>query len=415
MATVNFYLKEKDSKEETLIYLQYFFNNQKFRYYTGQKIQPKNWSMKTQRVARSEGSTEINNVLDNYKEQFNKIFRNCIATGKKIEQDFLRDELSKALLKNDRLHKKTFFECMTEYISIKKGKYSPNYLKKVATLKNHLKEFQTKKSFTLNFDRIDLKFTERFTSFLLNDQGHLNSTIKSLFSVLKTFLEWATENGFNENLKFRDRNFKNLPKKWKHESNKVYLTEAELMKIFNLDLSKNKKLHNVRETFCFGCFTGMRFSDITKIEKDNVKGDVLYFVTQKTKDSLCIPLNDYAKEILLRNQYKLPSISNQKTNSNLKDLGKLAEINDPIIITKFKGIEPVEIKEPKHNFISTHTARRVFITLSLEKGMRPETLMEITGHKDYKTFKKYIIITDKVKSVEMNKIWNREPVLRKVV
>ena len=35
--------------------------------------------------------------------------------------------------------------------------------------------------------------------------------------------------------------------------------------------------------------------------------------------------------------------------------------------------------------------------------------MEITGHKDYKTFKKYIKITDNVKETEMNKIWNSEP------
>lgn len=37
--------------------------------------------------------------------------------------------------------------------------------------------------------------------------------------------------------------------------------------------------------------------------------------------------------------------------------------------------------------------------------MRPEMVMSITGHKDYKTFKKYIKLTDKVKLAEMNNIW----------
>ena len=85
----------------------------------------------------------------------------------------------------------------------------------------------------------------------------------------------------------------------------------------------------------------------------------------------------------------------------------MAEINESVIVTKYRGLEKVEFLEPKYNFISSHTARRTFVTLSLEKGMRPETVMSITGHKDYKTFKKYIKLTDKVKMNEMNQIWSK--------
>ncbi|GAC1562713.1 MAG: hypothetical protein NVS3B13_36040 [Mucilaginibacter sp.] len=92
--------------------------------------------------------------------------------------------------------------------------------------------------------------------------------------------------------------------------------------------------------------------------------------------------------------------------SPLKDLGKLAEFNETVQIIKYRGVEKVEFLEPKYKFLSTHTARRTFVTLSLEKGMRPETVMSITGHKDYKTFKKYIKLTDKVKLIEMNNIWS---------
>ncbi|MBM2813808.1 MAG: hypothetical protein HW421_570 [Ignavibacteria bacterium] len=62
--------------------------------------------------------------------------------------------------------------------------------------------------------------------------------------------------------------------------------------------------------------------------------------------------------------------------------------------------------------ITTQTARRTFVTLSLERGLRPETVMEITGHSDYKTFKKYIKITSNIKFVEMNKVWRKEPELK---
>jgi hypothetical protein len=39
--------------------------------------------------------------------------------------------------------------------------------------------------------------------------------------------------------------------------------------------------------------------------------------------------------------------------------------------------------------------------------MRPETLMKITGHKDFKSLKKYIQITSKVKRNEMMNVWKK--------
>jgi integrase len=94
-------------------------------------------------------------------------------------------------------------------------------------------------------------------------------------------------------------------------------------------------------------------------------------------------------------------------NEYLKEIGQLAEINEEIILTQYKGAEKLEKKEPKYNFISSHTARRTFVTLSLEKGMRPEVVMSITGHKDYKTFNKYIKLTDNVKQSEMINTWDK--------
>lgn len=75
----------------------------------------------------------------------------------------------------------------------------------------------------------------------------------------------------------------------------------------------------------------------------------------------------------------------------------------------YKRTLTFEAIESKYQFISTHSARRTFVTLSLEKGMRPETVLEITGHKEYKTLKKYIKITSKVKEIEMNQVRRKEP------
>jgi site-specific recombinase XerD len=186
----------------------------------------------------------------------------------------------------------------------------------------------------------------------------------------------------------------------------IYLTESELLNLYYLEgLAKTQEY--VRDNFCFGCFTGLRFSDISRISKENIKGDFLEIVTQKTKDFIKIPLNDFAKQIIEKYSGGLPrSISNQKTNDILKEIGEIAELNEVVVKRKFKGVKVIEVCEPKHKLLSTHAARRTFVTLSLEKGMRPETVMSITGHKDYATFKKYIKLTDNVRLLEMNKIWN---------
>ena len=179
------------------------------------------------------------------------------------------------------------------------------------------------------------------------------------------------------------------------------------------------RLIPVRDNFCFSCFTGLRFSDIDKLRKMHLKNNYIEIKTDKTKDFLKIPLNKYAIEIL--NRYTdhsidrpLPTgISNCKTNLYLKEVGELAGLTEIVSLEKFSGSQKVVINKPKYELISSHTARRTFVTLALEKGMRAEVVMAMTGHKDYKTFKKYIKITDKVMENEMNRIWNK-PLLKVV-
>lgn len=408
MANINFYLKEPRAKEETLINLQFIFNGQKLKFSTGEKINPKKWNSETHKVRKNfTGSEGLNEYLDKLKHNLKGIFLNATSTGKEVTPEYLRNELLKSIQK-DTYSPKGFFDYLNEYYSIKQGKLSRNYLKKIITLQNHLKEFERVKKYKITFSKIDLTFYDLFTSYLLNDKKQLNNTIGGNIAVLKTFLVWATNRGYNSNLKFKDREFKPI----QQESEIVYLTEYELMNLFELDLRTNTRLNNVRESFCFACFTGLRFSDVAKIKRENFKGDELQLITTKTRNVLKIPLNDFAKEILIRNNFILPVISNQKTNSYLKELGQYAGIDEPILITKFRGVEAVEFKEPKYNFITSHTARRTFITLSLEKGMRAETVMEMTGHKSYKMFKKYIKITDKIKRIEMKRVWSREPAMK---
>ncbi len=102
---------------------------------------------------------------------------------------------------------------------------------------------------------------------------------------------------------------------------------------------------------------------------------------------------------------RLPVTSSQKTNQYLKGAWLLAGIDEIVTIVRYRGAERIELKELKYKFVSTHVAPHTFVTLSLEEGMRPETVMKVTGPKDYKTFKRYIKLTDKVAEQEMWVVW----------
>ena len=156
------------------------------------------------------------------------------------------------------------------------------------------------------------------------------------------------------------------------------------------------------------CSTGLRYSDAIKIRKNHLRNDTIFMNSTKTRQKLQIPLNDNAKEILSECNYDTSTIaiSNQKYNDYIKELCEHVGISQPIMKISYRGNK--EIQEPlkKHEIMSSHHGRRFFITQNLINGVRPEVIMSMTGHVDFRSFKKYIAITDKARVNAMD-IWNK--------
>ncbi len=154
----------------------------------------------------------------------------------------------------------------------------------------------------------------------------------------------------------------------------------------------------------------LRYSDVRNLKRSDVKSDHIEVTTVKTADSLNIELNKYSKAILekykdihFENNMALPVISNQKMNDYLKELGELAEINEPVRETYYKGNERIDEVTPKYALLSTHAGRRTFICNALALGIPAQVVMKWTGHSDYKAMKPYIDIADDIKANAMNK------------
>ena len=88
-----------------------------------------------------------------------------------------------------------------------------------------------------------------------------------------------------------------------------------------------------------------------------------------------------------KNNYSSPrAVSNQKMNIYLKELCKLAGLNELVQLRKNIGGENRDIIEEKYKFVSTHTARRSFATNFYELGFTAYKLMQITGHTSEQKF-----------------------------
>ena len=92
-------------------------------------------------------------------------------------------------------------------------------------------------------------------------------------------------------------------------------------------------------------------------------------------------------------------------NEYLKEIGKLAGLDTQINIVRFQGAKRIEKIMPKYELLTTHVARKTFVTLAFQKNIPAETIMKITNHKKHDTLKRYMKIEDSQKDEAMQKIF----------
>lgn len=399
--TANFYLDRRGKKKKTVYcYIREGKNTMMLN--TGLRIEEKHWSKRNQRAIVSGkgkmiGATEFNLLLDNIENQINRKIYNVLTNDFQADFTTVRNELEKAF------NKKTedFWEVYDKFLEAKKPLFSNDYQKKYNNIRNHLLEFEKEKNNKLTFSSINLSFYELFISYLIQTKKLTNNTAYKQISFIKSFMSWATDRGFNSNTEFKKFKVK------EDQTEVIFLTEEELMKLYDTEL-KDERLEKVKDVFLFQCFTGARYSDIKNLRRDSIKEDYWQLRTQKTRDLLNIPLSSYAKNIL--NKYSedpnpLPTISIQKFNNYLKDVGEKVGITDPVTRIQYRGSESSEETKPKYQFMSSHMARRTFVSLSIKKGMKPDVIMSITGHSTYRMMQKYLKIDEPTKREEMQNTW----------
>lgn len=385
-----FLLKEPKSDKKTPINLIVRFNNERLVYSTGESIHPSNWDFADQRALLSKKHpehTQMNFWFGKLEFEVKDIFRNLKIEGVTPTVDEVKSLLTIRLNDKPISPKQDLFSFIEKYIEDASRIKKNTTIKVYNTVFTRLKEYSLLKKTKLNFNHIDLEFYSFYTQYMTMNLGYAQNTIAKHIRTLKVFLNAATESGDNKNLIFRSKKFR----KPTEDVTKIYLTESEIDKIYNLDLSTNDRLEKVRDAFIVGCYSGLRFSDFTELKTENIQTDLIKIKTKKTGETVFIPFKGRLVEIYRKYNSNFPSsISNQKMNEYLKEIAELADINDVVVISKSLGGKRVDQIYKKYELVTTHCARRSFATNAYLSKIPAINIMKITGHKTEKVFMGYI-------------------------
>ena len=297
--------------------------------------------------------------------------------------DLVRKEYIRSYKKSDQVPEKTFIDHFYEYLDSKRSTRSKTTVSNINQTIDVLVSFQEDKGVKMSVDTLDKGIFNRLINYYLDDMDYKDSTVDKHLRVIKAFLKWA----------YPEFNYGFMKYKMRRDETIIHLTEEELMKLISADLSGT--LERVRDLFVFGCLTGMRYSDLKNYNKSWIQEGVIQYTQKKTGGIAMPPLFNEAIRILEKYEYELPVMSNPKFNFYLKNLFRDLELNRNISIVTYAGEEKVFTNIPLSDLVTTHTARKTFITLALSKGIAIQDVMKMSGHNDYRGMRPYISISKK--------------------
>ena len=421
---LNYNLKDK-SEEQTLVYLIGYFNG-RIKVSTTRSVYVKTWDSEKQRCIIStsfadrinRASRKVNKFLDDLDAAINKymadIYLNPNDKSYFGTPNFVKDRVKLAVedvvnADKEAEEKKaitplkffrSYVENMHKKVDVHTGRYiADRTIVHHKTVLKRYEDFFAEKHLKDDFSVFDLHFQDLFIDWAYTSKNYRYNTIPASFSLLKVWLNEAARQGL-----IKDETYKSYRSK-STEVDNIYLTEDEISRLYALDIPTLKSkglidskssMEETRDLFVIGCWTGLRQSDLNHLEKAlfNVEAETITVVTEKTTEKVTIPMHRYIKELYTKYEGKFPKMCyKSRFNEHLKELGRLAEINDEVIIKENRGGKVTSIKYKKYQLIKSHTARRSFATNLYLKGAPTISIMKLTGHTTEANFMKYIKVT----------------------
>lgn len=386
------------------------FRGKKYRKSIGESVRVKQWSSAKKRVKVTAGNTEaglVNEKLDLWEEAARK----AVAYFK--EKLYIPDRKEfLAVLDSNRYEKSASRRIpVVEYFNKFIERYEPirahNRIKQYITTQNILERYSREEGKTIFFEDIDMNFYRSFLEWFYG-KGYSSNYFGSVIRVLKVVYNEARDvDRLHSGTEVSGKNF-SAPNEG---AENIYLTTEELLKIHSLKIDeklirednrslsrpaiklRTKAYRKAKDLFLIGAFTGLRFSDFSRIKDQNIKENIT-IKTQKTGVKVVIPIHWVVREIIDSGYDFNTALPEQKINRYIKEVARLAGIDGPVTLNRNIGGKPVEETFRKYELITTHTARRSFATNAYKAGVPTIAIMKITGHTKESTFLKYIKVSE---------------------
>ncbi|MFI0427488.1 MAG: tyrosine-type recombinase/integrase [Flavobacterium sp.] len=354
--TINYYTvravlrTDKIRKNGTCpIYVVLQYNNVTQKFSTSEFIEEKYWD-KDKEQGIGKGFGNLNAVIKKKKQNLEDFIRESKSIGRPLSKTDISNFWNGKTETDNEILFSTFYEsyCKRHFQTIRKSTQI-HY----TTLGKKIDDFKP----NLIVSEIDYSFMVEFDNYLVETKSGRYNMIKFLKTVLKEAVKLGV---------LKNESWKGL-KNVSPNAREVYLTPAEINKIEICDLSTKKHLELTRCMFLFSCYTGMRYSDVVALKKENYKNGVITLKQVKTGVDLKVPVNIEAKKIICKywakrkeNENIFPRIENQTVNRYLKKIGEIAEL-----------------KKTLH----FHLARHTFGTTLLNNNVNVFYISKMMGHK----------------------------------
>lgn len=416
MATVKFILRadKKNSNGVAPIYAQYIHDQGKCLIATGKKVEPKYWNKRQGKVKAHEHATSLNAFLNSFSRKILKVAtelqdREINPTHDRVNEAYklaIKERLPEA-----GLTKSIIFQ-WRDYLNSRKNSvkaltYS-NQRNSLEALEAFLKK---EKSETLRPESFSIKHLTKWRDYL--NELYSSNTVAKRLKHFKSFLKYYQELGGQTGLSISKIKYKET------EGIKISLNEEQLeaFAIASIEgknsfkVKRGKKtetiyvnMEHVRDLFVLQCNTGLRISDLKRIDK-NITANRIAITQKKTGKRVEMPITPTVRAILKKYNYQLPQIPEQKINMGIKEIYRICFPQSKIQVRKGSEFENLPVWE----LISTHDAIRTFITLSAERGMTVSAISKITGKTIPVLLKHYLNQSQKIADQEMEKAWGASP------
>ncbi|PVD49627.1 integrase [Terrimonas sp.] len=420
-------LKRKDGT--SVIFIQYCHSVEKRTLLnSGIAIPPEYWNQKKLCI-----SNDLPNIYGNVEAHNDKLFRSIriaediVNFARKrndidileflkntFSPDFEVSTLEKRLgqeITFPQINLDVFFQ-IEEYIKSKKRKVTPKMINVYNNMRDTLRAFEKYRKKQITFESFDINFYEEFVDYMTYEhvqrrrkklvRGFKISTIGKTIKQLRIFLNNRIRRKIFPPINFED--FKVMDE----ESDAVYLNWEEITLIYQTDLGKYPHLVKYRDLLVFGCLTGLRFSDFSIIEPEDIRKGMLYKKQEKSDHRVVIPLRNEADHIFTNNFKKnIPLITNSKFNYYIKEVAEIAGITELIKFSHKRGNKDIVEVKPKYAWVTSHTCRRSFCTNEFLAGTPVDLIMKISGHKNICDFYRYIRITAEEAGFKIKELWER--------